>query len=316
MVGRRGSAWRPSGTSRPSGTARWTRWTSASLPVLRTPSSVSIAALLGDDPVGTADRGRAWRRPRWSRAVRRMGRRSGRRSASHMSGDCSPTGGAPSGTARSARGGGGRADAGHTRTAVDRHGAPPRPRRASSRAGRHVRIAPTARNRFNRAALASLARAATVHAVPAHPARRPGRRRGAEPQAAGARPATSAGSRRASTRGCRWGWWCWRNVERIVREEMNGDRLAGGAVPGADPAGDLRGRAAGGPTTATRCSGSTTARASTTCSRRPTRSCSPCWSRASTPPTRTIRWRCTRSRPSTATRRGRGPACCAAASSS
>ena len=40
------------------------------------------------------------------------------------------------------------------------------------------------------------------------------------------------------------------------------------------------------------------------------------WSRASTPPTRTSRSRSTRSRRSTATRRGPGPACCAAASSS
>ena len=31
------------------------------------------------------------------------------------------------------------------------------------------------------------------------------------------------------------------NVERIVREEMDAHRLAGGALPGADPAGDLRG---------------------------------------------------------------------------
>ena len=44
------------------------------------------------------------------------------------------------------------------------------------------------------------------------------------------------------------------------------DRLAGGALPGADPARDLRGRAAAGPTTATCCSGCTTARAPTTCS--------------------------------------------------
>ena len=57
------------------------------------------------------------------------------------------------------------------------------------------------------ASVASAAHA-DVGALPAHAARRPGRRRGRQPPAARPGRATSAGSRRASTRGCRSGTGC------------------------------------------------------------------------------------------------------------
>ena len=106
------------------------------------------------------------------------------------------------------------------------------------------------------------------------------------------------------------------NVERIVREEMNAIGSQEVHFPALIPRGDLRGERPVGrlrrhAVPAARPQGRRLpARA------RRTRSCSRCWSRASTRPTRTIRSRCTRSRRSTATRRGRAPASCAAASSS
>ena len=85
--------------------------------------------------------------------------------------------------------------------------------------------------------------------------------------------------RRAAPGGFTWlplGWIVYRNVERIVREEMDAGRLPGGPLPGAAAPRALRGDAAAGPTTATTCSGSRTAAATTSSSRRPTRRCSRC----------------------------------------
>ena len=84
-------------------------------------------------------------------------------------------------------------------------------------------------------------------------------------------------------------------------------RRAGAAVPRAPAARALRRDRAAGPSTATASSGSRTARAPTTCSAPRTRRCSPSWSRTCTRRTRTCRWRSTRSRTSTATRRARAP---------
>ena len=93
------------------------------------------------------------------------------------------------------------------------------------------------------------------------------------------------------------------------------DRRPGGAVPGAAAARAVRGDRPVGPRTGRTSSGWSTGAAPTTCSRRPTRSCSRCWPRPSWPRTRTCRCRSTRCRRSSGTSRGRGPGCCAPASS-
>ena len=68
-----------------------------------------------------------------------------------------------------------------------------------------------------------------------------------------------------------------RNIEGIIREEMDAIGAQELLVPGAAAARSPTRRAAAGPTTATASSGSRTARAATTCSGPPTRRCSPSW---------------------------------------
>ena len=81
-----------------------------------------------------------------------------------------------------------------------------RARRRGPRPGRLS--APGRRETVARAWETSPVLLADVDPVPAHPARGPGRRRGAEPPPAGARRATSAGPRPASSPGCRWAAGC------------------------------------------------------------------------------------------------------------
>ncbi len=128
-------------------------------------------------------------------------------------------------------------------------------------------------------------------------------------------PATSAASAPASTRGCRSACACCATSRGSSARRWTPSAPRSCSSPRCCPRSPSR-RAAAGPSTATTSSGSRTARAPTTCSARPTRRCSPSRSRTSTAPTRTCRSRSTRSRRSTATRRVRVPACCAAASSS
>ena len=102
-------------------------------------------------------------------------------------------------------------------------------------------------------------------AVPAHPARGPGRRRGAEPPAARARPATSGGPRPAATPGCRWAGASIatssassaRRWTRWARRRCTSPRCCPGSPTS---------RPTAGPSTATTSSGCRTARAATTCS--------------------------------------------------
>ena len=149
-------------------------------------------------------------------------------------------------------------------------------------------------------------RAAHVDPVPAHPARGPGRRRGAEPPAARARRLHPPRRRRASSPGCRSAAGATATSSASSARRWTPPASRRCTSRRCCRASPTR-RPAAGPSTATTCSGCRTARAPTTCSAPPTRRCSPCWSRASTPPTRTCRCRSTRSRPSTATRPGRAP---------
>ena len=74
--------------------------------------------------------------------------------------------------------------------------------------------------------------------------------------------------RRAAPGGFTWlplGWIVYRNVERIVREEMDARRLPGGPLPGAAAAASRTRRRGAGPTTATTCSACRTAAATTSC---------------------------------------------------
>ena len=117
---------------------------------------------------------------------------------------------------------------------------------------------------------------ADVDAVPAHPARGPGRRRGAEPPAAGPRRLRPPRRpRHLLVAAARLPGAAQRRADRARGDGR--DRRPGGALPGAAAARALRGQPTAGPSTATTSSGSRTARAPTTCSARPTRRCSPCW---------------------------------------
>ena len=111
------------------------------------------------------------------------------------------------------------------------------------------------------------------------------------------------------------GCGCYRNVERIVREEMDAAGFQEVHFPALLPREpyEATGRWTEYGDNLFRLQGPQGRRLPAR--RRRTRSCSPCWSRTCTPRTRTCRWRSTRSRPSTATRRVPAPACCAAASS-
>ena len=125
--------------------------------------------------------------------------------------------------------------------------------------------------------------------------------------------------RRAAPGGFTWlplGWIVYRNVERVVREEMDRGRLPGGALPGAAPARAVRGD-----------------RSLDRVRRQPVPPPGPQGRRLScSAPTHEEMFtllvkdlycvvqgpaagRSTRSRPSTATRPAPAPACCAAASS-
>ena len=97
----------------------------------------------------------------------------------------------------------------------------------------------------------SLGRHADVGAVPAHAARRPGRRRGRQPPAARAGGLHPPGLRRASTPGCRSATGCCARSSEIVREEMDAagaqevlapDRAAARAVGAQRPGRGLRRR--------------------------------------------------------------------------
>ena len=85
--------------------------------------------------------------------------------------------------------------------------------------------------------------------------------------------------RRAAPGGYTWlplGWRVYRNVERIVREEMDAMGAQEVHFPALLPREPYE-RPAAGPSTATTSSGSRTARATTTCSARRTRRCSRSW---------------------------------------
>ena len=111
------------------------------------------------------------------------------------------------------------------------------------------------------------------------------------------------------------GFIVFRNVEHIVREEMERAGAQEVHFPALLPRGPTRLPVAG-TSTATTCSASRTGGAPTTCWGRRTRRCSPCWSRTCARRTRTCPCRCSRSRASTATRPVPVPDCCGAASSS
>ena len=149
-----------------------------------------------------------------------------------------------------------------------------------------------------------------VHLVRPDAARGAGRGRGAEP------PAAAAGRLRPSGRLGRVRLAAARPEgaaqRRADRPRGDGpDRRPGGAVPGAAAARAVRGDRPVDRVRAGRLQGASTGAAPTTCSRRPTRSCSRCWPRPSSPRTRTCRCRSTRCRRSSGTSRGRGRGCCA-----
>ena len=104
-----------------------------------------------------------------------------------------------------------------------------------------------------------------VHAVPAHPAGGSGRRGGTQPPAAGARRLRPPGRARASTAGCRWATGCCATSSASSARRWTPSAPRRCISPRCCPVSPTR-RPAAGPSTATTCSGSRTARAGTTCS--------------------------------------------------